>query len=78
MGHFIIKDGLRSDSDKVKAVQEMPSPTSKKELLSLLGFINYLSKFLPRLSKVATDNFPEVHPLCPLPVVANVAEATKI
>ena len=30
----------------------MPRPTSKKELLGLLGFVNYLSKFLPKLSEV--------------------------
>ena len=52
MGHLITKDGLRPDPEKVRAVQEMPKPTSKKELLSLLGFVNYLSKFLPRLSEV--------------------------
>lgn len=52
MGHLITKDGLRPDPEKVRAVQEMPKPTSKKELLSLLGFVNYLSKFLPRPSEV--------------------------
>ena len=29
MGHFITKDGLKPDPEKVKAVQEMPRPTSK-------------------------------------------------
>ena len=53
MGHLITKDGLKPDPEKVRAVQEMPKATSKKELLSLLGFVNYLSKFLPRLSEVA-------------------------
>ena len=53
MGHLITKDELQPDPEKVKAVQEMPRPTSKKELLSLLGFVNYLGKFLPRLSEVA-------------------------
>jgi len=53
MGHLITKEGLQPDPEKVKAVKEMPKPTSKKELMSLLGFVNYLSKFLPRLSEVA-------------------------
>lgn len=53
MGHLITKNGLKPDPDKIKAVEEMPKPQSKKELLSLLGFVNYLSKFLPRLSEVA-------------------------
>jgi len=53
MGHLITKDGLKPVPKKVKAAQEMPRPTSKRELLSLLGFVNYSSKFLPRLSEVA-------------------------
>ena len=53
MGHVISKDGLKPDPDKVKAVENMPKPTCKKETLSLLGFINYLAKFLPRPSEVA-------------------------
>lgn len=53
MGHVISKDGLKPDPDKVNAVENMPKPTCKKETLSLLGFINYLARFLPRLSEVA-------------------------
>ena len=53
MGHVINKDSLKPDPDKVKAVNNILKPTCKKETLSLLGFINYLAKFLPRLSKVA-------------------------
>ena len=56
MGHILSKEGVKPDPDKVKAVNEMPRPTSKQEVLGLLGFVNYLSKFLPRLSDV-------VHPL---------------
>jgi len=53
MGHVISKDGLKPDPDKVKAMENMSKPTCKKETLSLLGFINYLARFLPRLSEVA-------------------------
>ena len=49
MGHVIGKDDLTSDPDKVKAVQGMPKLTNK-EVVTLLGFVNYLPKFLPRLS----------------------------
>ena len=51
MGHLITKDGLKPEPEKIKAVQEMPRPTSKNKLLRLLGFVNYLSKFLPKLSE---------------------------
>lgn len=52
MDHVIGKDGLKPDPDKAKAVKDIPKPTCKKDTLSLLGFINYLAKFLPRLSEV--------------------------
>ena len=53
MGHLITSKGLEPDPDKVRAVEEMPEPTTKQELKSLLGFVNFLSKFLPKLSEVA-------------------------
>ena len=53
IGHLITSKGLEPYPDKVKAVEEMPEPTTKQELKSLLGFVNYLSKFLPKLTEVA-------------------------
>ena len=50
MGHVISKDGLKPDPDKVAAIKNMPKPTSKPDGL---GFVNYLSKFLPKLSEVS-------------------------
>lgn len=51
--HVISKEGLKPDPAKVNAVEEMPQPSCKQEVLSLLGFVNYLSRFLPRLTDVA-------------------------
>ena len=53
MGHVLSSEGLKPDSDKVKAVAKMSKPTCKQEALSLLGFVNFLAKFLPRLSEIA-------------------------
>lgn len=53
MGHVIGREGLKPDSDKVSAIENMAKPSSKKEVLTLLGFVNYLAKFLPRLSEVS-------------------------
>ena len=38
-------DGLKSDPDKIKEIENMLKPKSNQELLSLLGFINYQAKF---------------------------------
>ena len=53
MGHVISKDGSKPDPEKVSAIKNMPKPRSKPEVLTLLGFVNYLSKFLPKLSDVS-------------------------
>ena len=53
MGHVLSTEGLKPNPDKIQAVSKMPKPTCKQETLSLLGFINYLVKFLPRLSEIA-------------------------
>ena len=52
LGHVISKDGLKPDPEKIKAVQEMPRPSDIEGVRRLNGFVNYLAKFLPRLSDV--------------------------
>ena len=53
MGHVLTSEGLKPDPDKIQAVSKIPKPTCKQETLSLLGFVNHLAKFLPRLSEIA-------------------------
>ena len=53
MGHVISKEGLKPDPDKVTAIKNMPKPTSNSKVQTLLGFVNYLSKLLPKLSHVS-------------------------
>ena len=49
-GNTLSKDGLSPDLNKVKLIQEWPTPKNQKELQSFLGTINYLSRFLIFLS----------------------------
>jgi len=53
MGHVISKEGLKPDPEKVCAIKNMPKATSKAEIQTLLGFINYHSKFLRKLPDVS-------------------------
>lgn len=49
-GHIISAESMRPDTDKVKAITRMPSPTNVTELKLVLGLVNYVRKFLPGLS----------------------------
>ena len=52
-------DGQKPSQSKVKAIQEMPLPQCKKQVQSLIGMVNYLSKFSTQLSELA-------EPICEL------------
>jgi hypothetical protein len=52
MGHIISSDGLKVDPSKVKAIVDMNAPSDKDGIDRLRGMVNYLSRFMPRLSAV--------------------------
>ena len=52
-GKTYTTDGHRPAQSKVSAIVEMPAPTCKKQVQSFIGMVNYLSKFLVRLSYLA-------------------------
>ena len=52
IGHVATKDGLCMDPQKIKAIVEMPIPKDVASVQRLLGFAQYLSKFLPHLADI--------------------------
>uniref|UniRef100_A0A3P9LL44 Gypsy retrotransposon integrase-like protein 1 n=1 Tax=Oryzias latipes TaxID=8090 RepID=A0A3P9LL44_ORYLA len=51
-GHRLTADGIKPDPEKIRAIKEMEAPKNKGELETLLGMVNYLSKFAPCLSDI--------------------------
>ena len=52
LGHRITSEGIQPTADKVKAVQNAPTPENTSQLKSFLGLVNFYGKFLPHLSSV--------------------------
>ena len=52
-GKTYTTDGHKPVQNKITAIIEMPPPSMKKEVQSFIGMINYLTKFLPRLTKLS-------------------------
>ena len=50
LGYKIDGEGLHPLPEKVKAIQEAPTPRNSVELKSYLGLLTYYGKFLPNLS----------------------------
>jgi hypothetical protein len=49
-GHELSREGITPSPEKVTATLNLPPPSSVKELRSLCGMLNYLSKFIPNLA----------------------------
>ena len=53
LGHEISEEGIKTDPDKIKTMNEIQPPQDVKGVQSLLGFFNYYRKFIPGFFKIA-------------------------
>ena len=51
LGHEIEEKGIKPNTKKEKAILELKHPENQRQLESLLGAIQYLAKFISRLSE---------------------------
>ena len=52
LGHIISHKGLQPTPNKIKPIVEAPTPKDVTQLRSILGLVNYYSKFLPQSSSL--------------------------
>ena len=53
LGYLVNKDGIGPNPERVKLIQELPTPTCVKEVQAFLGKVNYYRKFIPNLAEIA-------------------------
>ena len=53
IGHILTSDGVQADPSKIQAILSMNPPTDVAGVRRILGTVNYLAKFLPRLSQIS-------------------------
>ena len=51
LGHEIDENGIKPNEEKVEAILKLKPPENTKELKSFLGAIQYMAKYLPKLSE---------------------------
>ena len=49
-GYVISVEGVKDDPEKIKAICDVSPPTNKTKAGRLMGMVNYLNKFSPRLA----------------------------
>ena len=57
LGYVVSSQGIEIDPDKIKAIQEMPVPKSETEIRSFLGHLQYISRFISRMSSICEPIF---------------------
>jgi hypothetical protein len=50
LGHEISKEGIAPNKEKVRAIEDAPSPKNVSQLKAFVGLINYYAKFVSELS----------------------------
>lgn len=53
LGYVVDASGIRPDPKKVRAINEMPTPSSVDDVRRFLGMINYLARFMSNLADVS-------------------------
>ncbi|XP_049410414.1 uncharacterized protein LOC125873545 [Solanum stenotomum] len=46
LGFIVSRKGIELDPSKIKAIQELPPPKTRKDVMSFLGRLNYISRFI--------------------------------
>ena len=53
LGHIISAEGVATDPEKVKAVEEWLTPVTVKELQAFLGLAGYHRRYIERFAQIA-------------------------
>nr|XP_019066943.1 uncharacterized protein LOC109119083 [Solanum lycopersicum] len=57
LGFIVSRRGIELDPSKIKAIQELPPPKTKKEVMSFLGRLNYTRRFIAQSTVVCEPIF---------------------
>jgi hypothetical protein len=47
LGHIVFNSRISIDPERIVAILNLPSPTSKKEVQDFMGVINFVFRFVP-------------------------------
>lgn len=53
LGHKLSQQGIEPDPEKVKAIKELPNPTSCDDVRRILGLLGYYRRMVPRFAEIS-------------------------
>lgn len=57
LGHIVSQKVIEIDPDKVKVILEMPTPKTEKEVRGFIGRLQYISRFIAKLTAICKPIF---------------------
>ena len=57
LGHIVSERSIEVDPEKTKAILDMPAPKTEKEIRGFLGRLQYISRFIARLTDICEPIF---------------------
>ena len=57
LGYMVNKRGIDVDSNNIRAILDMPAPRTEREVKGFLGRLQYISRFIARLTDICEPIF---------------------
>ena len=57
LGYMVSEQGIEVDPDEIRVILDMPAPKTKKEARGFLGRLQYISRFITRLTDICEPLF---------------------
>ena len=57
LGHIVSERGIEVDPEKIRAILDMPAPRIEREIRGFLGRLQYISRFIARLTDICEPIF---------------------
>ncbi|XP_049381358.1 uncharacterized protein LOC125845912 [Solanum stenotomum] len=57
LGFIVSRKGIELDPSKIKAIQDLPPPKSRKDVMSFLGRLNYICRFIAQSTVICEPIF---------------------
>ena len=57
LGYMVSERGIEVDPDKIRTILDMPAPRTEREVRGFLGRLQYISRFIARLTDICEPIF---------------------
>ena len=57
LGHIVSECGIEVDPEKIRAILDMPTPRTEREIRGFLGRLQFISRFIARLIDICEPIF---------------------